>query len=168
MVEVSYSKVLSKSLLFDIKMSVYVLIAGGAIAGAGAICAGVSTAITGIQSTRLPEEQESDRQMLLASAALVGFGTIFLIIGLVVLFLYLAAKKRGVKKKGLIITWWVMFGLFAACALTGGVLAGVVGNKEENAGIRGAMITAAILPAIGLVLLIIGFFILRAALKGKV
>lgn len=148
-------------------MSVYVLIAGGAVAAAGAICAGVSTAITGIQSTKFPPEQNSDKQMLLASAALVGFGTLFLIVGLVVLFLYLAAKKRGVKKKGLIVTWWICFGIFAVCALVGGVLAGVVGNKAENSGIKGAMITAAILPVIGLVLLIIGFFILRFALKGK-
>lgn len=148
-------------------MSVYVLAAGGIIAAAGAVSAGVSTAITGIQSTRFPEEQNSDKQMLLASAALVGFGTIALIIGLVVLFLYLSARKRGQKKKGLIVTWWIMFGIFAVCAIVGGVLAGVVGNKEENSGIRGSMITAAVLPAVGLVLLIIGFFILRTALKGK-
>ena len=133
--------------------------------GVGTICAGISTAITGIQSTKFPEEQKSDKQMLLASSALIGFGTIFLIIGLVILFLYLAAKKRGIKKKGLIITWWVMFGLFAVCALVGGILAGVVGSKEENSGIAAAMRTAAILPAVGLVLLIIGFVIIRFALK---
>lgn len=148
-------------------MSQYVLIAGAAFAVSGIITAGVSTAITGIQSTRFPEAQNSDKQMLLAAAALVGFGTIFLIVGLVVLFLYLSAKKRGIKKNGLIITWWVMFGLFAVCAMIGGILAGVVGNREGNEGIRNAMITAAILPAVALILMLIGFFILRVALKSK-
>ena len=67
----------------------------------------------------------------------------------------------------LIVTFWIFAILFAVMALVGGVLAGVVGRKPENAKFQKALIAAAIFPAIALVLFIIGFFILRTAAKAK-
>lgn len=143
------------------------VIIGGIVAGLGVVSAGVSTAITGIQSTRLPENQEDDRRQLLASTALVGFGTIFLIASLIVLFIYSSNKRKGVKKRGLLITFWILFGLFLICALVGGVLIGLVGRKPENSGVQGALTTAAVLPAVALVLLLVGFFIINGTSKPK-
>lgn len=145
------------------------MLAGGIVAGCGVLAAGTSTAILGIQSTRLPPEQDSNRQSMLAAAALIGFGTLFLIASLVVLFLYQTARKKIGKDdkrvKRLFLIFWILFGIFALFALIGGVIAGILANQEINAGVSGALIAAAILPAAGLILLLVGYFIIRFALK---
>lgn len=147
-------------------MSFYVLLAGGIVAGVGAILEGVSTAITGIQSTK--EEDASRRNSLRASAALVGIGTILFVISLVLLFLY-QTKSKFKPAKGLGIAALV-FGILAICCfIPGAVLAGVFSRRyEDNPTVKRALQTAAILVAIGILHLIIGYGIIYIAIGQRI
>lgn len=134
-------------------------IAGGILAGLGAITAGISCAITGIQSSKV---QASNKNSLLASSALTGFGTIFLIIAFVLLGAYHKTRQSSTNnaKKGLIITFFVLAGLYVIMILTAGIIAGVVGNKAENAEQKNSMIAAAVLPVFSLIFFVIAYIVI--------
>ena len=131
------------------------------MAGLGVIASGISSAITGIISTKLNDVQSSNRSLLLASSALIGFGTVILIIAFGLLFGYLSAKRHGVKKKGLIITFWILFGLYVALAAIGAGLAAAAMGKEELKEYQQPLLVAAVLPIATIILFPIGFLILR-------
>jgi len=148
-------------------MAYYAMIAGAVIMGVGAISAGISSAITGIISTKLTPEQQQNKSLLLAASALIGIATLIIIIALGFLYAYFLIKsKTRMKKKPLIILFWVLFGLYVVMVAIGSGLVAAAMNKPELAQYKQPLLVAAILPAISLPLLIIGFVVLRIGAKG--
>lgn len=162
-------------------MAFYIVLAGGIVMGVGAITAGVSCAITGIQSTKLPPEQDGNRQTLVASSALVGFGTICLIIALAIIWLRGTAKRKGgayisrgppaaqekFKKKlrNMLIGFIVFLVLYIMLVAIGAGLAVAVAQKEESAQYKDALMTAAYLTIASLGLFIIGYIIFSIGMR---
>lgn len=126
----------------------------GLFAALGAVSAGVSCAITGISASKV---QASDKNTCLTASALTGFGTIALIVALVLLFLFM---RQTQKSKALFIMFCVLAGLYALMILIAGILAGVTANKPANASQKAALIAAAILPVSSLVFFIIATIVL--------
>lgn len=123
------------------------------IGAAIAIAACVTSAVTA------KSVQPSDKDAVLASSALTGFGTIVLFIGLILLY---AWSKQQNGSKGLLITAFVMCGLYVLMILIGSIIAGVIGNKPENANQKSALIAAAVLPVFSLI-----FFVIAALIGSK-
>jgi cytochrome bd-type quinol oxidase subunit 1 len=148
-------------------MSFYGMIVGVVIAGVGVVLEGISAAITGIQSTKV--EDPTLKRTLLAASATVGIGTIFFIISLFLFFGYQVISKRLPKKgRGLAIGAIVMSSIALALFITGATIAGVQSNKfREDPVVYNALRTAAILVAIGILLIIIGYTILYILLGKK-
>lgn len=148
-------------------MSFYGLIVGVVIAVVGVVLEGVSAAISGIQSTKI--EDQTLKKSLVAAAATVGIGTIFFIISLGLLFGYQIMSKRLPKKaKGLGIAAIVFSAIALSLFITGATIAGVQSGKFKNEPIvYNALKTAAILVAIGILLMLIGYTIIYIILGKK-
>jgi len=147
-------------------MSVYLIWGSLIVTGVGVILEGISTAITGIQSTKTIDP--SKRNMLLASSALVGFGTILMIIALILLFMY-QTKSKFKQSKGLGIAALVFGILAVACFIPGAVLAGVLSQRYADEPIvANALKTAGILSAIGLAHLFLGYGLLYFAIGQRI
>lgn len=138
-------------------MSFYGVIVGAIVAAVGVVLQGISTAITGIQSTKVKDPNL--KRTLLASAATVGIGTIFFVISLILLFMYQVLNKRAPwKAKGFGIGALVMGIIGLLLLITGASIAGIQSNKfKEEKVVYDALKTAAILVAIGFALLLIGY-----------
>ena len=136
------------------------------VTGVGVIIEGVSTAITGIQSTRTVDPTK--KNMLLASTALVGFGTLLMIIALILLFMY-QTKSKFKPSKGIGIAALV-FGILAVlCFISGTVMAGILSQRYNDEPIvANALKTAAILAAIGLAHLFLGYGLLYFAVGQRI
>lgn len=148
-------------------MSFYGMLAGVIIAAVGVVLEGISAAISGIQSTKV--QDPTLKRTLLAASATVGIGTIFFIISLFLFFGYQIVSKRLPKKgKGLGIAAIVMSAIALALFITGATIAGVQSNKFKNEPVVfNALRTAAILVAIGIALLLVGYTILYILLGKK-
>jgi cytochrome bd-type quinol oxidase subunit 1 len=148
-------------------MSFYGMLAGAIIAGVGAILEGTSAAITGIQSTKV--EDPTLKRTLLAAAATVGIGTIFFIVSLVLLFIYQVASKRLPQKAKRFGIAAIIVGIVALLLfITGATIAGIQSNKfKDQPVVYNALKTAAILVAIGILLMLIGYAILYTLLGRK-
>jgi cytochrome bd-type quinol oxidase subunit 1 len=147
-------------------MSFYAAIAGAIIAAVGVVLEGISCAITGIRSTK-ETDKPALRSTLLAASATVGFGTILFVISLVLLFMY-QIKSKYVKSKGLGIAALVFGILGIILYIIGATIAGVSSQRYKDDKIAAdAMKTAAILVAIGILLLIVGYIILYTVVGKK-
>ena len=120
------------------------------IGAAIAIAACVTSAVTA------KSVQPSDKDAVLASSALTGFGTIVLLFALILLY---ANSRKLSPSKGLSIAGIVMCGLYVLMILIGSIISGVISNKPENAGQRGALIAAAVLPVFSLIFFVIAALI---------
>ncbi len=124
----------------------------------GAVTAGISCAINGIEASKV---QASDKNSLLAASALTGVATIIIIIAFVLLRAY--GKAGG--SRGLLIAFWVLAIIYGVMILTSGVISGVVGNKLPNQAEKSPLIAAAVLPVFSLIFFIIAY--LFSAVKRK-
>lgn len=122
-------------------------------AALGAVTAGVSCALSGIEAGNV---QASDRNTLLASSALTGFGTIILIVAFLILARY---HSKGGYPKGLLITFWIMAAVYIIMIIIAGVLNGVIGNKVANAAHKNTLIASAVLPVFSLIFFIIAYVV---------
>lgn len=120
------------------------------LAGIGAAIA-IASCVTSAVTSR--SVQPSDKDAVLASSALTGFGTIVLMVALILLYAY--SKQSATANKGLKITAFVMCGIYVLMILIGSIIAGVIGNKPENSGQRNALIAAAVLPVFSLIFFVI-------------
>lgn len=100
--------------------------------------------------------QPADKDSVLASSALTGFGTIILIVALILMYSYI---KSVTKTKGLKVAAFVLFGLHVVMIVIGAIIAGVIGNKAENQNQKGALIASAVLPMFALIFYIIAIVI---------
>ena len=140
-------------------MSVYALAAGGIIAGAGVVVEGITCAITGIRATK--EDDSAQKSQLLAASATVGFGTILLIISLILLFIYQIKGKVAGSSKGLGIASLVIGIVAMLLLITGATIAGVFSQRyKSDLTTANSFKAAAILTAIGFVLILIGYIVL--------
>jgi cytochrome bd-type quinol oxidase subunit 1 len=137
-------------------MSFYGVIAGVIFTGAGLTLEGISAAITGIRSTQAADS--SQRSTLLAAASTVMIGTVLFIVALVLLFI-----NRKKQSKGLKIASIIIMVLAVLLLLTSALISGIYSNqfKESDAVLYGALRTSAILIPIGVLLIVIGYFILN-------
>jgi cytochrome bd-type quinol oxidase subunit 1 len=148
-------------------MSFYGMLAGVIIAAVGVVLEGISAAISGIQSTKVKDQ--TLRRTLLAASATVGIGAIFFIISLVLFFVYqISSKRLPQKAKGFGIAAIVLSSIALALFITGATIAGVQSNKfKSEPVVYNALRTAAILVAIGIALMLIGYTILYILLGKK-
>ena len=131
----------------------------------GVVLEGISTAITGIRST---QEEGSKKTTLLAASATVGFGTIMFVISLVLLFMF-QVKSKVKPSKGLAIAALVFGILGILLFIVGAVIAGVQSTKyDDDLTVKNALRTAAILVAIGILHLLIGYTILYIVIGKKI
>jgi hypothetical protein len=127
------------------------------LAGIGAAIA-IAACVTSAVTAR--SVQASDKDAVLASSALTGFGTIVLLFALILLY---ASQKQTLKaNNGLKIAGMVMCGIYVLMILIGSIISGVIGNKPENAGQKNALIAAAVLPVFSLI-----FFVIAAIVGMK-
>lgn len=137
-------------------MSFYGILAGVIFTGAGLTLEGVSAAITGIRSTQAKDSAQ--RSTLLAAASTVMIGAVLLIVALIILFINGKKQSKGLKIASLVIGI-----LSILLLLTSALISGIYSNQFKNTDtvLYGALRTAAILIPIGVVLIIIGYFILN-------
>jgi hypothetical protein len=140
------------------------LIASAVLGAVGVILCGTSTAITGAASL----DNNSASSALRTSAATIGFGTIILIIALIILLIYFNGRYKGHQSKGLIITFWILAALCIILMLIGSVIAGVEGNNKVEASRSTMLYAAAILPVFGIIAFLIAFVILNHSAKIRV
>lgn len=141
-----------------VRMSVYALLAGAIISAVGVITEGTAASITGIRSTQ--EEDPAAQSTLRAASATIGIGTILLIISLVLLFLYSARSKSGKPAKGLGITALVIGILGVVLMTIGALISGIKSTQYEDEAVAAALRSAAVLVAVGILLIAIGYVII--------
>lgn len=148
-------------------MSFYGMIAGVVIAAVGVILEGISAAISGIQSTKV--ENQTLKRSLLAASATVGIGTIFFVISLIMFFAFQILSKRFPQKaRGYGIAAIVLSVIALLLFITGATIAGIQSNKfKDEPIVYNALRTAAILVAIGIGLMLVGYTILYILLGKK-
>lgn len=137
------------------------LIASAVLGAVGVILCGTSTAITGAASL----DNNNASSALRTSAATIGFGTIILIIALIILLIYFNGRYKGHPSKGLIITFWILAVLCIILMLIGSVIAGVEGNNPVESSRTTMLYAAAILPVFGIICFLIAFVILNHVVK---
>lgn len=139
-------------------MSFVPIVVGAVVAGVGVLLEGISASISGIQSTKTKDT--SIRNSLLAASATVGIGVLMFIISLVLFFFYRASGKKSLAIAGIVFS-----AIALALFITGATIAGVQSNNyKKDPQVYHALRTAAILVAIGIVLILIGYGILYTVL----
>jgi cytochrome bd-type quinol oxidase subunit 1 len=140
-------------------MSWYITLGGAITMAVGITLEGIACAITGIRSLKTNDTQI--KQSLVAASATIGFGTILMIVCLVLLFMFNIKKKVSKKRARPFGIASLIIGILSLMLfITGATLAGVFSTRyPDDKGVRDALRAAAILVAVGILHLIVGFAI---------
>jgi MFS family permease len=152
---------------FGLKMASVQLVMGLILAILAVVLIGVSTAISGIISTRLPAGDTKSR--LLAISALSGFTAIFAVVAAVIGILFARAKSSGAKSyKALGITFLVLAILVLLMYATViGLTLSVRAREELNPTNKNALTAGLIMIALGFVSLTVATILFFTITKGK-
>lgn len=148
-------------------MVAVVLIAAGIFAVASVVLIGIATAIVGIISRKVSDQDAKTR--LLVSAGVTGITGVVAIIAAIVGLLYGGRKTAGKKSTGLLITFIVAVVLVVGgLGTTIGLNLSLRNNDNLNPDQKRSMLVAIILAGVGVACMAVAAFVLFVFAKSKI